>query len=90
MADINDDFIQKYIGGCLMINPGNLNNNPANHVVYRGEEKYLNPMDRLFGIKNSKIHGWHGSVAEIFVNLFGFCVGYAINKGLKLDKKLNT
>tara|TARA_B100000927_G_C16444874_1_gene461352 strand:+ start:728 stop:1240 length:513 start_codon:yes stop_codon:yes gene_type:complete len=90
MADINDDFIQKYIGGCLMLNPGNPNNNPANHVVYRGEEKYLNPIDRLFGIKNSKIHGWHGSVAEVFVNLLGFCVGYVINKGLKLDKKLNT
>ena len=35
----------------------------------------MNPIDKLFGIKNSKIHGWHGSVAEIIVNIIGFEIG---------------
>ena len=86
LADINDAFVEKYVGGCLMMNPNQKSNNdPANHVVYRGEEKYLNPIDRFFGIKNSKIHGWHGSVAEIFMNIAGFGFGYMLNRGIKLN-----
>ncbi len=81
LADINDNFVEKYVGGCLMNNPNvKPNNNPANHIVYRGEQKYLNPIDRFFGIKNSKIHGWHGSIAEIFVNIAGFAFGYILNR----------
>ena len=80
LADINEEFIIEYIGGCLMLNPKTeSNNNPANHIVYRGEEKFLNPIDKMFGIKNSKIHGWHGSIAEIVVNIVGFYFGYIIN-----------
>lgn len=83
LADINDEFIIKYIGGCLMLNPNTkLNNNPVNHIVYRGEDKFLNPIDKFFGIKNSKIHGWHGSVAEILVNILGFYFGYIIYTAL--------
>lgn len=83
LADINDDFVEKHVGGCLMMNPNEKpNNNPAKHIVYRGEKKYLNPIDRFFGIKNSKIHGWHGSIAEIFVNIAGFGFGYMLNRGI--------
>ena len=28
-------------------------------------------IDKFFGIQNSRIHGWHGSVAEIVVNIIG-------------------
>ena len=66
-----------------MLNPNTkLNNNPVNHIVYRGEDKFLHPIDKFFGIKNSKIHVWHGSVAEILVNILGFYFGYIIYTAL--------
>ena len=81
IADHNDEFVKKYIGGCLTINPStSINNNPLNHIVFRNEQKFLNPIDKFFGIKNSKIHGWHGSVAEFFINIIGFLFGYTLNK----------
>lgn len=81
LADIYENFIIKYVGGCLT-NNSNLytNKNLLYYIVYRNEKKYLNPIDRFFGINNSKIHGWHGSIAEILVNVIGFIIGYGINK----------
>lgn len=63
-------------------NPNSMNH-PTNSIVYRGEEKYLNPIDEFFGIQNSRIHGWHGSVAEIVVNIIGFAFGYMLNRVLE-------
>jgi len=75
----------KYSGGCLRYPPSdyNENNNPiTNYTVYRGIEKPLNYIDKLFNVKNSTLHGWHGSVAELVPNLIGFLIGYAINRFL--------
>tara|TARA_A100001015_G_C14981525_1_gene709678 strand:+ start:494 stop:994 length:501 start_codon:yes stop_codon:yes gene_type:complete len=81
LADIYENNIIKYIGGCLTLNPKLYSNkNLLYYNVYRNENKYLNPIDRFFGINNSKIHGWHGSIAEILVNIVGFIIGYALNK----------
>ena len=73
----------KYTGGCLQYPPPGYseNNNPiTNYTVYRGIEKPLNYIDKLFNVKNSTLHGWHGSVAELFPNFFGFLLGYYINR----------
>lgn len=78
--DKNDEIVKKYIGGCLMNKPNNVSNNDiSNYTVYRNIPKYLNPIDKFFGIKNSTLHGWHGSVAEIVVNIIGFIIGYILN-----------
>ena len=69
--DKNEDIVTKYIGGCLDKDIYNINN-----IVGYKEEKYLNTIDRLFGIVNSKKHIWHGSVAEIFYSLIFFSIGY--------------
>ena len=50
------------------------------HLVTEGKEKYLSPLDAALGIKNSKKHGWHGSVAELVVNLIGFGIGSYAHK----------
>jgi hypothetical protein len=76
-------LVVKYIGGCLKYPPSNYNhnkNNIANYTVYRNIKKPLNPIDKFFNIKNSTLHGWHGSVAELVPNFFGFLIGIAINK----------
>lgn len=79
--DNNNDFVIKYINGCLMKKPLNVKNNHVyNYKVYRNIPKYLNPIDKFFGIKNSTIHGWHGSIAEIIVNIISFGIGYFLNK----------
>ena len=63
-----------------MNKPNNVTNNDiSNYTVYRNIPKYLNPIDKFFGIKNSTLHGWHGSVAEIVVNVLGFIIGYILN-----------
>ena len=83
LLDRNPEIVEKYIGGCLKYPPLNHNeseNKPWDYVVYRGLEKPLNVIDQILGIKNSKIHGWHGSPAEIVPNLLGFGVGYYLNK----------
>lgn len=79
--DNNDEFVIKNIGGCLMEKPMGAGNNPiSDFIVYKGEEKYLNPIDRYFGIENSKIHAWQGSIAEVVLNVFSFGIGYYLNK----------
>jgi len=81
--DNNEDIVVNYIGGCLSTKPSWLNENVNpihDHIVYKHQPKYVNPIDRLFNIENSRIHGWHGSVAEVGVNVFGFMIGYLINK----------
>ena len=40
----------------------------------------MNPIDKFFNIKNSKIHSWHGSIAEVVPNILGFILGIWINK----------
>ena len=84
-------LVTKYFGGCLQYPPAGYSekNNPHyNYTVYRGINKPRNYVDKLFNIKNSKIHGWHGSVAELIPNLFGFLIGYSINKYIINNKKL--
>ena len=79
--DKNNDFVIKYINGCLMKKPKHKKNNPVyNYSVYRNIPKYVNPIDKFFEIKNSTLHGWHGSVAEVILNIFGFLIGYFLNK----------
>jgi ABC-type multidrug transport system permease subunit len=86
--DNNDNFVVKYVGGCLAEKPEDLTYNPIhNYIVYKGENKYLNPIDRYFGIENSKIHAWHGSIAEVVLNIFAFGIGYYLNKLYFKNKK---
>ena len=68
--DHNEEFATQLFGGCLKEDKTN-----NKYIVGRGKEKYMNPIDKFFGIKNSKIHGWHGSVAEIIANIIGFEIG---------------
>ena len=84
--DKNEKFAFS-IGGCLAKQDYKLSNEwYYKYLITEGKEKYLNPIDRLFGIKNSKKHGWHGSIAEIFVNLIGFYIGTLLNKYLSSYK----
>ena len=46
-----------------------------NNIVGSNHDKYVNPIDRLFGIKGSRKHGWHHSIAEIILNIFSFLLG---------------
>lgn len=81
-------LVTRYTGGCLKYPPPDYDDdaNPrSNYVVYRGIEKPLNYIDKLFNIKNSTIHGWHGSVAELIPNVLGFLLGSYINS--KVFKK---
>ena len=83
ILDNNPSIVTNYIGGCLKYPPSDdYNNNPENYIVYRGIEKPLNIIDKLFNIKNSTIHVWHGSVAELIPNMLGFIVGYIVNKNI--------
>lgn len=75
--DKNEDIAFNF-GGCLKIDKYNIRN-----LVGKGELKYLNPIDKYFNIKNSKIHTWHGSIAEIFANIFGFIIGYILYRIIK-------
>ena len=80
--DHNEPLVNKF-GGCLSERDPTIGNPWYNkHLVVAGENKYLNPIDRFFGIKNSMVHGWHGSVAEIGVNIIGFGIGYIFYKYL--------
>lgn len=81
IMDYNDAFVMKYVGGCLAERPKELTDESlAYTIVYKNEEKYRNPIDRLFGIRNSQVHAWHGSAGEVVMNFLGFVSGYAINK----------
>lgn len=79
--DHNNLFTMKYLNGCLSKKPNYIQQQSIfNYKVYRNNTKYVNPIDRLFNIKNSKLHFWHGSIAEIFANVIGFYIGLWLNK----------
>lgn len=81
LLDRNPEFVKKYIGGCLSERPTNWpQNTQSNSYVFANEKKHLHAVDDFFRIKNSTIHGWHGSVAEVFVNMAGFITGMMINR----------
>lgn len=81
--DHNDVFTTKYLGGCLSKKPTNIKHqNILNYKVYKNSNKYMNPIDRLFNIKNSQIHFWHGSIAEIIANIIGFYIGLLLNRSV--------
>jgi len=69
--DKNEELVLKYIGGCFDIDKYN-----KDYLVGYNENKYLNTIDKIFDIKNSKKHIWHGSIAEIFYSLIFFLIGY--------------
>lgn len=64
----------KNIGGCLDNKPKKKNWH-SNYLIYAGKEKKYNIIDKIFGIKNSTVHGWHHSYAEIVANIIGFMIG---------------
>ena len=68
--DKNEDIVIKYIGGCLDKDIYN-----KDYIVGYDDNKYLNNIDKYFGINNSKKHMWHGSIAEIFYGLIFFLLG---------------
>ena len=81
ILDHNDAFVVEYMGGCFMERPKDQPpDTPANSVVFKNEDKYRNPIDRVLGIRHSKIHAWNGSAGEVVMNVLGFVAGYAINK----------
>lgn len=71
--DYNKKFLNS-LGGCLDKKP-KIKNWHTNHLVYYGKEKQYNIIDRIFGIRNSTIHGWHHSIAEIVINILSFILG---------------
>ena len=82
LLDVYPIYVIKYIGSCLRYPPSNYNhskNSLANYTVYRNIKKPLNPIDKFFNIKNSTLHRWHSSVAELVLNLFGFLISIALN-----------
>ena len=89
ILDNNPNIVKKYIGGCLKYPPrayDEKNNPHYNYTVYRGIKKPLNYIDKLFNVKNSTLHGWHGSIAELIPNFFGFLLGQIINKKIIQNK----
>ena len=79
VLDKNEKWTMQNFGGCLSEKPKNIKNSIYNFKVYKGIDKYVNPIDNFFKIKNSKIHFWHGSMAEVFSNILGFILGICIN-----------
>jgi hypothetical protein len=82
VLDKNEKWTMKNLGGCLSKGAKNIKNSMYNFKVYKGIDKYVNPVDRFFNIKNSKLHFWHGSVAEIISNIIGFIIGIGINASI--------
>ena len=76
----NEKWTIQNLGGCLSKEPTNFKNSIYNFKVYKGTNKYVNPLDKYFNIKNSKIFFWHGSIAEIIANIIGFIIGIGINR----------
>lgn len=73
-------FLFKLLQGCMISN--NNKNNKKNiyfYNVYKDEDKYMNIIDKVFNIQNSKTHLWHHSLAEIFINILSFIIGKLIN-----------
>ena len=79
ILDKNEKWTIKNLGGRLSERP-NIKNSIYNFKVYKGMDKYVNPIDKFFNIKNSKLHFWHGSIAEVVTNIISFIVGIKINK----------
>ena len=82
-----DKQFLKWLGGCLQIagKRKSYSDYGIGQTIYKNTNKKYNIIDRLFNIKNSKIHGWHHSIAEVFVNIAGFMVGKYF-----YDKKINA
>lgn len=79
--DRNESETIKYLDGCLSKKPKHIGEQSIyNFKVYKNVDKYLNPVDRFFNIKNSKIHFWHGSIAEVVLNVIAFFIGFGLNK----------
>ena len=76
----NEKWTIHNLGGRLSERPKNIKNSIYNFKVYKGMDKYVNPIDKFFNIKNSKLHFWHGSIAEVVTNIISFIVGIKINK----------
>ncbi len=82
-----DKQFLKWLGGCLQIagKRKSYNDYGIGQTIYKNTNKKYNIIDRVFNIKNSKIHGWHHSIAEVFVNIAGFMVGkYFYEKNINL------
>lgn len=79
LLEKNETWTMTHLGGCLSEAP-TVKNSIYDFKVYRGMQKYMNPVDRLFHIENSKIHFWHGSVAEVLSNVVGFGIGMGLAK----------
>jgi len=81
ILDRNEQWTIENIGGCFSeASRENKENSIYNFKVYKGVDKYMNPIDKFLNIKNSKIHSWHGSIAEVIPNILGFILGIWINK----------
>ena len=75
--------LRKKIGGCFgNVSQETKNTFPHNlgDLVAGNSKKKLNPIDKFFNIKNSSLHGWHHSVAEIIVNIISFIIGSYLKK----------
>ena len=83
ILDKNEKWTIQNLGGCLSKSPNNIKNSIYNFKVYNDMDKYVNPIDKFFNIKNSKLHFWNGSIAEVVSNIIGFIIGIGINKYLK-------
>ena len=88
ILDKNEILAMNYFGGCLSEKNNNKLGKPYFYTVYKNIPKYQNPIDKYFEIENSTIHTWHGSIAEIMPNIFGFSLGLIFNKiFIKNEKK---
>ena len=79
--DHNEAFAISHVGGCLLERPAWWRpDKPYDTHVFAGETKPQNPIDAVFGIRNSRVHGWHGSMAEVLINAIGFVIGMLGNR----------
>jgi len=79
----NEQWTMNHLGGCLSEAPKNIKHSIYNFKVYKGIPKYMNPVDKAFNIENSKLHFWHGSIAEVISNVIGFIIGIKMNEFLR-------
>ena len=68
--DRNESETIKYLDGCLSKKPKHIGEQSIyNFKVYKNVDKYLNPVDRFFNIKNSKIHFWQKKKVQLIIIL---------------------
>ena len=80
-ADRHEGLVTRVIGGCLSRRPaGWVDTPPHDAHVFAGEEKALSPIDKLLGVRNSRVHAWHGSGAEVIANGVGLVVGRSLRR----------